>query len=770
MIEKLIKLNNVGLFKQGLPGAPLEFSPVTLIYGENGRGKSTLASVMRACSTGEPGSLIARRTLDSNEEPEVSILVPSKSGHLQVEYKGGRWNYHISWIAVFDSEFVDKNVYSGLEVRPDQRQNLLEFALGDQAVELKKQVDQITMEMEGATKRRTEAEKTLSAYSIPLSVADFVASQPIPDIQEQIKALQRRREAARNEQALLSRSGPIGLSLISFDVEAAFVVLAKQLVDIEESAEAIVLAHLDSHHDAGIESWISEGQQYAIHEDCPFCGQPLAGVELIQAYRSFFDQGYSELKKEVQNLETIITNSLGVQVIESLKSTMATNSARIEAWQDQIELRIPVLNIDKISIDLEKVRDDLSSLTLQKQQQPLVVAGSDDARLRVRSSIETTNSSILAYNTEIASVSQSVASFKEALTGEDIHKLEAEIKKHEAIEKRQLPEVISLVEEFQHSASERKKLETKKYEVRAQIDKQMDATLKLYRKSLNRLLVDFGARFSIGELKQSYVGSGKPRTDYGLVVRDCPVKLGTRGDLSSCHSFGTTLSDGDRRTLAFSFFCARLEADPDIAVKTVIVDDPVSSLDSNRRYMTVKYLVKLASKCKQLIVLSHNAYFVRELRDKLASAKPTPIVASVAKLDRVNSDYSVFCGCNIDDVCASPYYQHYCMVWDFVEGESNASAGNTAKAIRPLIEGYYRRRFPGQVPRGTMLGRIIETIRKANPSSPIYNLTPLLDELTEVNEYARQFHHEVDSEPVVINDAELHRFAGRALVLIHENG
>jgi hypothetical protein len=35
-------------------------------------------------------------------------------------------------IVVFDSEFVEHNVYSGFEVRSEQRQALLEFALGDQ--------------------------------------------------------------------------------------------------------------------------------------------------------------------------------------------------------------------------------------------------------------------------------------------------------------------------------------------------------------------------------------------------------------------------------------------------------------------------------------------------------------------------------------------------------------------------------------------------------------------------------------------------------------
>jgi len=41
MLQRLITLDNVGLFRKDVPKA-LDFAQFTLIYAENGRGKTTL--------------------------------------------------------------------------------------------------------------------------------------------------------------------------------------------------------------------------------------------------------------------------------------------------------------------------------------------------------------------------------------------------------------------------------------------------------------------------------------------------------------------------------------------------------------------------------------------------------------------------------------------------------------------------------------------------------------------------------------------------------
>jgi wobble nucleotide-excising tRNase len=50
------------------------------------------------------------------------------------------------------------------------------------------------------------------------------------------------------------------------------------------------------------ETWLAEGLQYIAGEKCPFCGQGLTGINLIQAYRSFFSREYHILRNEVTGL------------------------------------------------------------------------------------------------------------------------------------------------------------------------------------------------------------------------------------------------------------------------------------------------------------------------------------------------------------------------------------------------------------------------------------------------------------------------------------
>jgi len=300
----------------------------------------------------------------------------------------------------------------------------------------------------------------------------------------------------------------------------------------------------------------------------------------------------------------------------------------------------------------------------------------------------------------------------------------------------------------------------------------MQTTLQQYQTIINDLLVNFGADFSIEELKPTYLGGGEPRSEYGLRVRNKPVKLGSRVDINTGHSFATTLSEADKRTLAFAFFMARLKTDTNLVDKLVVLDDPVSSFDLNRKYQSIQFIAGLAENCRQLLVLSHDAYFVRELRERLKDRMSTPITPRILTIRRVNQGYSAFAQCDIDEICSSDYYRNHRLVADFVDGKSLVNSRDVAKAIRPMLEGYYHRRFPGKIPRKLMFGQIIALAAQAQPGDLLANLQSVIKEMGEVNDYAGQFHHDPSSgfETVSVVDGQLLGFANRALSLIYQNG
>ena len=72
------------------------------------------------------------------------------------------------------------------------------------------------------------------------------------------------------------------------------------------------------------------------------------------------------------------------------------------------------------------------------------------------------------------------------------------------------------------------------------------------------------------------------------------------------------LSEGEQRSVALANFLAETEISEENVC--VILDDPVSSLDYERRDRIAKRLVKLA-KSKQVVVLTHDLSFMRSLED-----------------------------------------------------------------------------------------------------------------------------------------------------------
>jgi hypothetical protein len=107
---------------------------------------------------------------------------------------------------------------------------------------------------------------------------------------------------------------------------------------------------------------------------------------------------------------------------------------------------------------------------------------------------------------------------------------------------------------------------------------------------------------------------------------------------------------------------------------------------------------------------------------------------------------------------------------------SSFSTGNggdpatVAKAVRPMLEGYLHRRFPGLVPNGLMFGQVVIHIRDSMTPSPLYHAVNLVDELNEINDYVGQFHHDTnpDADTATISSPELKTFVDRALCVVHK--
>ncbi len=243
-----------------------------------------------------------------------------------------------------------------------------------------------------------------------------------------------------------------------------------------------------------------------------------------------------------------------------------------------------------------------------------------------------------------------------------------------------------------------------------------------------------------------------------------PPKRGPLHLVSGCDNRIST-----KRTLAFAFFIASIEADASLNDLIIVIDDPMCSLDRNRREQTRRVLKDLSSKAKQLIVLGHDLYFLRDMRNDL-TPKDGAAHPHLIKLSRVQNGYTDFAVIDIDQECEAEYYRNHRLLAEFSNGTGNIDPRTVAKAIRPMLEGYLHRRFPGRVKKGSMFGNIIQEAGIAEAPDPLAYLQPLVQELNDVNAYAGKFHHDTNAahETEVVVDGELKAYAERALSIIHK--
>jgi hypothetical protein len=65
-----------------------------------------------------------------------------------------------------------------------------------------------------------------------------------------------------------------------------------------------------------------------------------------------------------------------------------------------------------------------------------------------------------------------------------------------------------------------------------------------------------------------------------------------------------------------------------------------------------------------------------------------------------------------------------------------------------------------------MFGQIVSLIEEAKPTEPLYHAQNLIEELNEINSYARQFHHD-KADTINISTTELMTFTKRALGVVY---
>lgn len=760
MLKKLVAIKGIGLFHDA-PASPA-FAKATLIYGENGRGKSTLACILRSCSEADPSPILERKTLDGTNAPHVQAHAEILGKNVTLAFTSGNWSQLHPSLDVFDGEFVRRNVHSGHEIGAEQRSRLLDFALGEDAVAANAAVDEAAEALAEATQEVTNTQKIVATHAGAKPIPSFIAIPVNANAAAEIEALNNRIVQAKNRDAVLKRPLPTPLSTFAFNLESLLTLLAETLADVEASAESTVKQHL-SKLPHGVESWVSQGMTFTKGPNCPFCDQDVTNNNLVNAYRTHFNAAYTELKHKAAQISSGLEKRLSGDIVKQAELEHKSASDNSKAWDD-------VAKGTEINDDIKTVAQVFTALLTilkpmgeRKAVTPLDAVGTKDDYEKIRSLWNSAQNCVAAINESIDKRRSEIEAYKQKLQAEDETVLLRQIEDRRLCIKRHTAPVVEAVAAFQKANSLRELRSKEKEAARAALSKVMAATLTNFESDINELLNDFGAGIRIRKLAHDFKGGGgTARTDYTLELRGKAVPLGGKTGVR----FENALSEGDKRALGLAFFMARLKRASEIEKRVILVDDPMCSLDRSRRAATLRHLRVLSGKCSQIIVLAHDPFFLRDLRDQL---KKDGCSIATLSIERVANDYSVISAVEFDTLAASDYYRDFGLVRDFESGAKGLDIRSVAKAIRPMLEGYLHRRFPGQIDRGRLFGDIVGQIRTSVAPSPLIHMQPLVDRLQEVNDYAGKFHHIADGKAdiVAVDEGELLTYCRKALDIVY---
>ena len=756
MLERIHRVKGIGLLHDA-DGRQHSLKKATLVYADNGVGKSTLASIFRSCASNDPELIRRRKTIDGNCQPEV--LLQFSNGQ-QSSFANANWNNSHPELLVFDADFVEKNVYAGGQVSTDQRKNLLQFALGSSAVNAQREYDQADTDALAASQLVRDLTNQLTGFHQGVSLQQFRDIAEVPDADNQIAALNERVVEAQNIGLIQAKALPKKLDEPAFDVTHIFRIFDNSLADIDLAAEQRVKQHLDSHAKPNLERWISDGHAYGETESCPYCNQPLQGVELIQAYRSYFNEDYNELKASVAELTRLISNAAPEAIVERLQASFATASATIDGWQEHVETAPPEFDREAANEKLAVIRERLDALRLTKEANLLESVGSDDAKNELLGIWSEIVGIIKSCNDGIDNAVNLITAYKASLAAVNLDGLRQAINGLEMAKTRHRQDVLDLFSQLDAALAQEVATKAEKQTKKDALNAIMQTTLERYKGRINQLLSAFGAQFSIPNIDFNYRGG--LRSNYTLHMRGSNIEL-----TGGVPDFKTSLSESDKRTLAFAFFIASVESDADLANRVVVIDDPMCSLDLNRKQQTRLILKRVHDNCEQLIVLVHDIHFMRGLRDEILRTNPPQEIACL-KLKTVANRYSNFDAIDIDKECESSYFKCHRVLGEYLNGAAQSSM-EVARSIRPMLEGYLHRRFPGLINGGLLFGQVIDAIKNAPQGSPLVYAQNITDELTGINSYAGQFHHDTNpsADQVQIIDGELRQFVERAISVVH---
>ncbi len=606
MLKRIQKIENIGKFANCSAGG-CEFNKETIIFGFNTQGKSTLTAIFRSIKTGNNDILIGRKTFGAQGNKKVDIDFEDNGINEKYVFQNRTWNKHNPNILIFDSKFITENIFNGEVITFDQQKKLSTIIIGKKGQNLSNEIKNLQEKSDNFTLAKSEKTREFSRHFPNIPFDKFKLLPQRVGIDDAIKKKDEEIKFEREKEDIKKIVRSHIQNLSSFDFSEIRTSLSKTFDTKQTEIETHIKSNFSTEKNA--ENFLSEGLDFLKEKPidgskrtCVLCGQKLEDRAefLISLYAKFFKGGYKNLQVEIEK---------SIASFRRINIGVALEKIRNELKDKGLDIGLDEQKIGELSNLKRKFEDELNN---KKDLNYVVNFDTFDLLESEIKKIQTTLEDLERKRINIPSIKTILQLEKEKII------LELTKKRHEPIWDK-------FCKDLEIIETEAKKIRKERDAKRKELEDYCLFVFSIHKKTINQFCNDMGADFEIDDFKPLRKIVGKEERIFAIKFF-ASHKVSIHGDKGEhVPNFRNTLSESDKRLLAFAFFLSLLSHDKNLDQKIIIFDDPMSSFDRERRRKTIHLIADISCKHKdtsgtektvypkQKIVLTHEDYFAKEL-------------------------------------------------------------------------------------------------------------------------------------------------------------
>lgn len=714
MLTRIKLIQGVGNFTQ-TRASGIELTEVTVVYGENRYGKSTLCDVLHSLAEDAPEFILNRKTIPNNpaNPPKAEFLFSTAAGNVTSTFENDQWQVKTpdcSKLYVFDHSFIHRNVITGQKQERPNSENMTSFILGESNTALYTTLADMNRQLKDERRNLNNIDGQLNTHAVG-NVVQYVATALHPQTREQLEASigalevtkQHISSTIQNIDNIKRRNvlAAVGTQVNFLSViESINAVLASSLQNVHQGSLAVLQSHMDIHvnNASTFKSWASQGLTQ-IKDDCPFCGQELTDTAsgLIAAYQQAFNAEFDRFNSQTRSTLNSLWQPFAVlNTREQLSQQHLANRQIFEMYVEPQIIDNPALA--PLTATLEQKHEailtsfdsviariqDATAFWIPRLEQKFSIPYEQAEAVgfdKLLTASTAYNQAIYEYWEITEQINAVFNGYKNSLDAVQLNTQLTDINRDQTQANVSLKRINlkPLCDSYRQKKAQVAALETDYQAQKQQLEHSQSAYLDTYFDQINCLFRQLGS--SNFEIIKTPNNRGQ-QIIYDLKVRFKGVDI-------PADKINIVFSESDRRALALCIFLAKVMSlvPAEKAKAILIMDDPVTSFDNERIALILNKLDELQRTVKQLVITTHyKGMASKALKKFRRCAKSIKLVHGV--------DTCLIEEVDIDDMMATEHDIAFDKIKAFVSRETNI---DILTSLRPFFEEEIRHRYKKQL-------------------------------------------------------------------------